>query len=74
MEKHYTEIKNWALDHKGTLLNIAERFSGSFMLKLVEAFGNADNVNSHKILDNWEMEFRELYFFQVVAKKKEVKK
>ena len=38
MIEDYTVVKVWASSHKGTIIDIAERYSGSFMLSVVKAF------------------------------------
>ena len=53
--------KKWARNNKAEVKEIADKYSGSFVKALVDAFIRADAVNTEKILDTWPGYFQGLY-------------
>lgn len=59
----YDVVKDWAINNKTEVCEIAQKFSGGFVIRLTQCFAHADRANVTKILDNWEDEFKHLYQF-----------
>lgn len=57
----YDLVKQWARNNKVEVCEVAQRFSGSFVITLTQCFARADMLNTEKILSTWEAEFKNLY-------------
>lgn len=64
----YDIVREWAVNNKVEVCEIAQRFGGGFVCSLAQAFARADRLNINKILDNWEHEFKKLYKYAAVER------
>ena len=57
--------KEWARREKTEVYEIAQKYSGSFVNAMVEAFLLADNRNTEKLLNTFSEYFEKLYQFHL---------
>ena len=57
--------KEWARNQRAEVYEIAQKYSGSFVKAMVEAFLRADVENTEKLLNTFPEYFEKLYQFHL---------
>lgn len=55
------DLFEWAANHKAEVFDLAQKYSGSFVRRMIEAFIHADAINTRKMIEMWSEYFESLY-------------
>lgn len=55
--------REWAKNDKASVCEIANIYAGDFVKALMEVYIRADILNTAKIINTWEEEFKRLHSF-----------